>query len=252
MEPASKPGATTRASPTSPTSVARRIPRDTRSPRAEREEHHLQRYRPGDHRRDARVDARLGDVDDADAKRQQQQADERARNEPAARDAKAVSAAASTKARIAPAARKLPAEKRGGSVSTTTLIPRYVDPQTKYTMTSARPDLPGGCAHTGDNASDGIPVRTQPSPTVLLEHESDGPDDAEELRSARLDNVTVARRCWRRGWTLRLDLRRAEALDDIYFADACSAPTAQALVADQRRQGRRVDRRRADAPVRPG
>ena len=47
----------------------------------------LQRHRPGDHRRDARVDPRLGDVDDADAEREEQPAGERARSELGARDA---------------------------------------------------------------------------------------------------------------------------------------------------------------------
>src|SRR6266487_6224457 len=44
-------------------------------------EDYLQRNRPRDHRRDARVDPRLGNVDDADAEGEEKQADERAREQ---------------------------------------------------------------------------------------------------------------------------------------------------------------------------
>ena len=132
MEPASKPGAMTSASPTSPTSVARRIPRDTRSPTAERRRTTCSGTVP------AIIAATLESM---------RVSATWTTPTPSVRSSKPTSAldassrrvtrrlcprAASTVARIAPAARKrLPAEKRGGSVSTTTLIPRYVDPQTK-------------------------------------------------------------------------------------------------------------------------
>ena len=50
-------------------------------------DHDLERHRAGDHRRDARVDARLGDVDEADSEREERDAQARGRQRFPPRDA---------------------------------------------------------------------------------------------------------------------------------------------------------------------
>ena len=93
----------------------------------------LQRHRARDHRGDARVDPRLGDVNQPDAEREQRNAQPRGRDDLAPRGAKRAPerARGCPRARAAAARNLVPAVSSGGSVRTASLIARYVEPQTR-------------------------------------------------------------------------------------------------------------------------
>ena len=111
--------------------MLRRVARAGFSAASEPEHDDLERNRPGDHRGDARVDPRLGDVHQPDAEPEQEAADDRARAELGARDAERRAAPGEDRReehRGDEEAR--PAARSGGIVSTAILMPKYVEPQT--------------------------------------------------------------------------------------------------------------------------
>ena len=67
-------------------------------------------------------------------------------------------ATTATSARIAEAARKrVPAVRSGGRVRTATLIPRYVEPHTRYTIQSAVQSFARGALMQSESRSGGVP-----------------------------------------------------------------------------------------------
>ena len=132
VDPAPRPGATTSRRPdeTRERAEASRARRALAGDQAQDDD--LQRHRSGDHRRDARVDPRLGNVHQPHAEPEKEHAGDRARHRARARVTRNdVPRQARIAARRSAATRNRdPAARSGGIVSTATLIPKYVEPQT--------------------------------------------------------------------------------------------------------------------------
>ena len=110
----------------------RPVARGDALPREDAPDDDLQRHRAGDHRRDAGVDPRLGDVHQPDAEREQRDPEAAAAESASRRSTRNERRATTRMPRGSPAAarKRVPAVSSGGSVRTASLIPRYVEPQT--------------------------------------------------------------------------------------------------------------------------
>ena len=168
VEPPPSPGATTSPRPTRPVSVESRVARATSWPAASRMRMIWSGTVPGDHRRDARVDARLRDVDEPDAERQQEQAGGRTPDELACRHAQARAAE-----------RQGEGEDRAGDEEAAAAreerrhrVDDDLDPEVRRApdhpdCEQGDPDVLGGSGHRWDNARGSTGVRTTAKPVAL-------------------------------------------------------------------------------------